>query len=35
MWQGENLARWAVQRCRAELEEAVCALLSGTQQGGF
>jgi len=35
MRQGENSARWAVQRCLAELEEAVCALLSGTQQGGF
>ena len=35
MRQGENSARWAVQRCRTELEETVCALLSGTQQGGF
>ena len=35
MRQGENLARWVVQRCRAELEETVCALLSGTRQGGF
>lgn len=35
MRQGENLARWAVQRCLAEPEETVCALLSGTQQGGF
>lgn len=35
MRQGENLARWAVQRCLAEPEETVCALLSSTQQGGF
>lgn len=35
MRQGENSARWAVQRCLAEPEEAVCALLSDTQPGGF
>ena len=35
MRQGENSARWAVQRCLAELEEAVCALLCTRQQGGF